>query len=506
MKNDLRHFRPAGYAALACILLASCSFAPSYHIPEIPSAEAYKELPPNSEVMTEAGVWAPSRPSDDKPRGAWWTVFADLELDKLEQLAFASNQNLAATAARYRQARAIADAASAAFFPDVGISSSAKRERISKNAPGNTTGKAVTQGDYVLRAQTSYELDFWGRVRNASAAAKSRAEASADDLATASLSIQSELASDYIALRGLDSQIELFETTVRAYGRALEITRNRHEGGAAAMVDVDQATTQLETAQAQLADTRLTRAQMEHAIAILVGEMPTRFTLASAPLRMTAPAIVTGLPSQLLERRPDVAAAERKMFAANAEIGIARAAWFPAFSLDAAYGFESKHSGNWLTASSQMWSVGPAMALDMLDWGRRIAQNHHAKAAYDEVVAIYRQTVIQAYGEVEDQLAALHWLDAQLEAQQRAVVSSQRSLDQANYRYKGGIVTYLEVVTAQNAALQAQQKDLTLRARRLIAAVQLIKALGGDWAAPQLDVPVQQQRSDASSTVQQVTP
>jgi NodT family efflux transporter outer membrane factor (OMF) lipoprotein len=473
---------------LTGIALSSCSLAPHYKPPKIAEGASYKEAP--ATPQPDVGAWRAAAPADDQPRGPWWSVFADPELDQLEQRAFAANQNLAAAAARYRQARAVADAASAQLFPAVDIAASGERERISRNAPTNLTGRTRMTTDLVLRAQTSYELDFWGRIRNTAAAARARAKASAADLATAHLSLQAELAGDYVELRGMDSQIALLVSAVDAYGRALEITQNRYKGGAAPIGDVDQASTQLETARVQLADTRLARAQMEHAIAILLGVTPSQFGLTPASLNIAPPVVTPGLPSHLLERRPDVASAERQTFAANAEIGVARAAWFPTFSLNAGFGFEGTNTGNWIQAPSQTWSLGPAALLNLLDWGQRRAQNAQARAAYDEAVANYRETVIEAYGQVEDQLAAVHWLDDQLDAQQRAVQSSQNALDQANYRYKGGVANYLEVVVAQNAALQARQVDLNLRVRRLVAALQLIKALGGDWSPAQLTKPI----------------
>jgi len=416
-------------------------------------------------------------------------VFDDTQLDQLEQRAALANQDLIAAAARYREARAAAASAGTQLFPIVDVGASGSRQRVSQNAPGNGSGAVQYFDDDVLRAQTSYELDFWGRVRNTIAAARGRAQAGAADLTTARLSIQAELAADYIALCGLDSQIELLVSTVDAYDRALRITRDRYKGGAAAAVDVDQASTQLSIAQAQLANTRLSRAQMEHAIAILVGVAPAQFTLPAAPLRIVPPTVTPGLPSRLLERRPDVASAERQMYAANAEIGIARAAWFPTVSLNAAIGYDSRHTSSWIDAPSQFWSFGPSAVMNALDWGRRRAENAAAHAAYDEAVAHYRQTVIQAFGQVEDQLAAVHWLDIQLESQGQAVASGKRALDQSNYRYKGGIASYLEVVTAQNIFLQTQQAELNLRVRRLDASLQLIKALGGDWSIDQLKKP-----------------
>jgi len=488
--------------------LTACSLAPAYKVPATTAAAAYKEADSATSpaqanepaAQPDVGTWTPAQPADNAARNAWWTSFKDPVLDDLEQRAFAANQNLAAAEARYRQARAAADIAGTELFPTINLAASGERERASKYSPLNNTGAAKIGGDYVLRAQTSYELDFWGRVRNTIAAARSRTQASAADLATARLSIQTELAGDYSELRGFDAQIDLLIKTEAAYQEALRITQNRFNGGAAAEVDVDQARTQLETTQVQLADTRLSRTQMEHAIAILTGAPPAAFALEATPLQVNPPAIAAGLPSQLLQRRPDVASAERQVFAANAEIGVARAAWYPTFSLDGGIGFEGTSTGNWIEAPSRMWSLGPSAVLTVFDFGLRRAQNDQAIAAFDETVANYRQTVLAAYGEVEDQLAAIHWLDAQLEAQGRAVASSQRSLDQSNYRYQGGIVTFLEVVSTQNAALQAQQAALNLRVRRLNATVQLIKALGGDWTTAQLDSPAVATKSVADKS------
>lgn len=467
---------------LAAAALAACSLAPDYRVPATPSVAVYESADPAGEAAAENGSWSPAQPGDGAARGAWWTNFGDPALDALEDRARSANQELAGAEARYRQARAAADAAGSNLFPILDLTASGVRERFSQNAPTNRSRVAGVSGDYVLRAQTSYELDFWGRVRNTIAAAKSRAQAGAADLESARLSIETELASDYFELRGLDAQLDLLRSTVDAYREALRITGNRYQGGAAAIVDVDQAQTQLATAEVQLAQTELSRRQLQHALAILAGAPPEGFALEATALNAQAPAITPGLPSRLLQRRPDVASAERQVFAANAEIGVARAAWFPTFTLDAGFGFESARTGNWIEAPSRLWSVGPSMLLTVFDAGLRRAQNQQAIAAYDETVASYRQTVLSAYGEVEDQLAASRWLDTQLEAQQRAVAGSVRALEQSNYRYKGGIATYLEVVTAQNAALEAQQAELNLKVRRLDAAVQLVKALGGDFA------------------------
>ena len=482
---------------LIAAALASCSLAPHYSTPATENSGSFKEAasPPAGEV----GSWTAAAPADGAARGAWWAVFGDANLNQLEDKAYAANQTLAGATARYREARAAADAADAQLFPIVNLAASGQRQRISQYAPTNITGHPVLSNDFILRAQTSYELDFWGRLRNTAAAARGRADASAADLGTALLSIQAELAADYIELRGLDAQIQLLASTVEDYRAALRITQDRYNGGAAALVDVEQAITQLETAQVQLADTQLSRAQLEHAIAILVGALPASFSLVADPLHMMPPAVNPGLPSHLLERRPDVASAERQMFAANADVGVARAAWFPTFVLNAGIGYEADHASDWIQAPSQIWSIGPSMLFTLLDWGARSAQNRQAKAVYDETVANYRGAVLTAFGQVEDQLAAIRWLDTELDSQGRAVESSQRALDQSNFRYRGGIATYLEVVTAQNAALQARQEDLNLRVRRLNAALELIKALGGGWTADELKNPPMPAKQEAAA-------
>lgn len=460
---------------------AGCSFAPAYQVPATPVVLHYKEA-----ADTSVGDWAPSQPGDDKPRGEWWTRFGDAQLDALEERALAANQNLRIAEARYRQARAVAEQAGAQLFPLVDLSASAARVRSSANVPRINPDGPLLGKQFDLRAQLSYELDFWGRVRNAADSARSEAQASAADLETARLSLQTELAADWFALRGLDAQIALLESSLASFADALRVTENRYRGGAAVVGDVDQATTQVENARVQLGATRQQRALLEHALAILLGEPASNVELPTQALDLEPPTIATGLASQLLERRPDVAAAERRVAAANAQIGVTRAAWFPSFSLDAAFGFASTRGGNWLSAPSRLWSIGPQVALPLFDGGLRRALNDQALAAYDEAAANYRQTVLTAFGDVEDQLAAIHWLDEQRQSQARAVESSGRALQQATYRYKGGIVSYLEVTTAQNTALQARQADLNLRVQRLGAAVRLVKALGGDWDAERL--------------------
>lgn len=459
----------------ASLLAAGCSLAPPYHVPETPAVAQFKEAAAGAEA------WGPAEPADHARRGDWWTHFHDPVLTDLVGRALAANQSLKVAEARYRQARSLADQAEAALFPVVDLSAAATRSRASENLPRINPGGPTVGSNYSLRAQLGYELDFWGRVRNAVSSAASSAQASAADLETARLSLQAELAADWFALRGLDAQVELLDQTVESFAEARRITRNRFEGGAAPIADLHRATTQLEDARVLLADARLQRARMEHAIAILVGEAPSLFTLPAAPLDLEPPALAVPIPSRVLERRPDVASAERRVAAANARIGVARAAWFPEFTLGLAYGYASTRSSDWLTAPSRLWSIGPQALLTLFDGGRRRALEEEALASHDEMTATYRQTVLNAYGEVEDQLAAIRWLDEQRAAQRRAVESSAQALEQANYRYRGGIANYLEVTTAQTAALQARQADLNLRVRRLAATVGLVKAIGGDW-------------------------
>lgn len=460
---------------LPCVgaALAACSLAPDYRAPETPAPQQYKEA-------DDHGVWQRTAPASAD--AVWWSVFGDPKLDELQQRAAAANQDLRAALARFDQARAEAAYARAGFFPTLDLNASGTRQRISKNRPQNalTTNTGVYT-DNVLSADLGYELDLWGRVRNTVSAAGAQERASAADLQAATLSLQAELATNYFLLRSYDAELRLLEDTVVAYDKALELTRNRYRGGAAAEVDVAQAQTQLETARAQVADTRLKRAQLEHAIAVLAGEAAPGFSLPARPLDVPAPVIPAGLPSTLLQRRPDIAAAERRVAAANAEIGVARAAYFPAFRFGASFGYESGNGGSWLAAPSRFWSLGPSAALPLFDGGARGARSDQARARYDETVANYRQSVLNAFREVEDNLAAQRLLEQESGSQAAAVEAAERTLFHANKRYVAGAVSYLEVVSAQNAALQAQRALVDVTVRRLNASVLLIKALGGAW-------------------------
>jgi NodT family efflux transporter outer membrane factor (OMF) lipoprotein len=467
--------RAAAAVALAACGLAACSLAPPYRAP--PSSA------PAPGTFREAGEWQVAAPSDAQPRGAWWTIFQDPLLDDLESKVAAANQDIKAAAARLQQARAETRIQRAGLFPNLALASSATRARISPNSPRFPAGYEPVGGNFDLEADFSYEVDVWGRVRNLVNAAKATQQASAADLAVLDLSLHAELATDYLTLRGQDLQQALLEKTVGDYSRALQLTQNLYQGGGAAVADVEQARAQLETARTAAADTKLQRALSEHAVAVLIGENPSAFHLEPAPLPADAapPAIDPGLPSALLERRPDVAAAERRVAAANFNIGVARAAYFPQFSLTADFGYDSVHSSNWLSAPSRMWSAGPTAALTVFDAGRHRAQSEQAHAAFDEQVADYRKVVLVAYQEVEDNLAALHRLDEESISQAAAVTATGKALQQSQYRYKAGLVTYLEVATNETAHLQAQLSQVNIQIRRLAASVLLVKALGGGW-------------------------
>ncbi len=470
--------------ASLCGALAACSFAPHYSTPTPPT-------PPPPQFQ-EGRDWQPAAPADAENRGAWWTVFNDPLLDTLENKVTAANQGIKAAFARLQQARAETRIQRSALFPTLTAGSSATRSRTSVNSPAYSPTKPAVGNDFVLDADLSYEIDVWGRIRNSVASARAGEQASAADLATLDLSTHAELASDFFTLCGLDTEQALLNQTVADYARAVQLTRVLFEGGAAARADLDQAEAQLQTARTQATDIRLRRAQTEHAIAVLVGELPSTFHLDSRPLRLDVapPAIDPGLPSVLLERRPDVAAAERRTAAANADIGVARAAYFPVFSLPGTGGFESSSSSNWISAPSRFWSIGPSAVLTVFDAGRHRAQSAQAHARYDEQVATYRETVLTAYQEVEDNLAALRDLDAEAGSQAAAVAATASALKQAQFQYQGGLVTYLQVVVTENAALSAQLSAADIQIRRMSATVLLIKALGGGWRSASNERPM----------------
>jgi len=463
----------------AVLLLAgamtACSFAPHYRTPDSVA------VPP---AYQEAGGWQlvdASRPA--AAHTDWWRAYGDPQLDALEARIGDANQNLKAALARLQQARADTRIARADLFPTLNVGPTVTRTRTSVNSPRYPTGDEPVYNNFDLEADFSYEIDLWGRVRNSVSAAKASEQASAADLAAFDLAIRAELAADYFSLRGADTQQVLLDSTVDAYGKALALTKNLYDGGAAALADVAQAEAQLESARTLAADIRLQRAQTLHAIAVLLGENPSAFQLTASPLTAdyAAPPIDPGLPSTLLQRRPDVAAAERRVAAANAGIGVARAAYFPVFSLVASAGYDSTRASTWLQAPSRTWSVGPTALLTVFDAGRHRAQSAKALAVYDEQVADYRSTVLTAYQDVEDNLAALRQLQLEGGSEAASVKATATALQQAQYRYKAGLVTYLEVATTENAALQAQLASVDIQLRRLNASVLLVKALGGGW-------------------------
>jgi NodT family efflux transporter outer membrane factor (OMF) lipoprotein len=462
--------------------LAGCSLAPAYQTPPTaPPPPAYRE----------AGDWKQAEPADAAARGPWWGIFQDPALDALENRVSASNQNLKAALARLEEARAQTRIARAGYFPTITADANAARERESINSP--TYNGVEVFNDFQLEGDFSYEIDVFGRVRNTVASARATQEASAADRAVLDLSTHAELASDYFTLRSDDAQASLLDHTVADYAQALQLTENLYNGGAAPLSDLEQARAQLATAKTQAADIRLRRAQTEHAIAVLIGEQASALHIDPTPLPAdTAPPPVDpGLPSALLERRPDVASAERLVAAANARIGVARAAYFPVFSLTAVAGFESTAISNLISAPSRLWSLGasspaaaPAGVLTLFDGGLHRAQSAFAHSQYDEQVADYRGTVLTAYQEVEDNLAALRELEKESVSEAAAVAATASALQQAQYRYQGGIVTYLEVVTEENASLSAQLSAADIQLRRLNASVLLVKALGGSWENP----------------------
>jgi outer membrane protein, multidrug efflux system len=473
----VRRLRGLAAGAVLTAALCGCSLAPHYERPST------AQPPP---AYKEAGDWKLSAPADASSRGHWWAMFGDPDLDALEAQVTTANQGLKAALASLEQARAQTRIARSQWFPTLTAQAAVTRGEVSVYSQGYTPGKTRTGNSYVLSGDLSYEIDVFGRVRNTVANARANEQATAGDVASLDLSLHAELASDYFILRGLDIEQRFLDQTVADYERALQLTQNLFKGGAAAVSDVQQAQAQLETARTQAADTRLHRAQTEHAVAVLIGLQPADFSLGTRTedALPTMPEIDLGLPSQLLERRPDVAAAERRVAAANANIGVARAAYFPVFDLLAQAGSQAASGANWLTAPSEFWSLGPQAVLTLFDGGLHRAQSAAAHALYDQQVASYRGTVLTAYQDVEDNLAALRQLRLESISQAAAVKATQGALDQANLRYKGGIVTYLEVVSTQNAALSARLAAVDIDIRRATAAVQLVKALGGNWNPP----------------------
>jgi NodT family efflux transporter outer membrane factor (OMF) lipoprotein len=474
--------RAIAFIAIGMLMLAGCMVGPKYSKPPVAAAPAFSELPPQS--FTESAGWKQAQPADTTLRADWWQLFGIAELNGLEEQIDPTNQTLKAAEARFREARAMIQLNRSNLYPTISTAPSITSNRISTNAPTGTVRGDF--GQYTLPIDVNYELDAWGRIRRSVAAAREETQASAADLETIRLSLHAELAIDFFELRALDSEKHLLDETIGAYQRALELTQNRYSGGLSAKAEVAQARTQLETTRAQDIGVGVSRATYQHAIATLMGRTPESLTLEPTPLNYVPPVIPVGIPAQLLERRPDIAAAERRTAEANEQIGIARAAFFPQLLLTATGGFLGNTPVDWLNWPSRFWAVGPALAQTIFDAGRRRAGSESAAAAYDESVANYRQTALTAFQEVEDNLATLRVLEQQSHAQRVAVEAAQESLDLSMSRYKGGLVTYLEVISAQSIDLQNEYAEVDILRRRMDASVLLIKALGGGWDVSKL--------------------
>ena len=457
--------------AIAVFQLTGCTVGPKYQRPAAEVPPAYKEV----------GDWKPAQPNDQNLGGNWWELFQDSQLNVLEAQVNVSNQNLKAAEAQYTQARALLRYQRAAYFPTITGGASATRNRISNHRPASVVANGITYNDYQIPFELSYQIDLWGRVRRTVESYREQAQASAADLAAVNLSMHAQLALDYFQARMLDAEEQLLNSTVTQYEHALELIESRFAGGIASDVEVQQAETQLETTRAQAIDVGVARAQYEHAVAVLIGKPPASFSLASLPLTAPPPPIPVGLPSDLLERRPDIAAAERLMASANAQIGVAKAAYYPLLNLAAAGGFESGSITTLISGPSIFWSAGPSAVLTLFDVGRRRAASDQAVAAYDQAVANYRQTVLTGFQQVEDSIAALRILEHEAQVQDKAVTAAQKYLELAVTRYKGGVTSYLEVTTAQSAALSDEVTAVNILGRRMVDAVTLVQALGGGW-------------------------
>lgn len=465
--------------------LSGCVVGPNYHQPAVPPPPAaFKEQPPPNPPN---GTWQKAQPQDAQLKGNWWEIYGDPQLNALEEKIAVSNQTLKAAVETYYQAREQVRVVRANYYPTLSAGPSASRTRESYNQPNTERGVTNYQyNTFALEGQASWEPDLWGAVRRSVEEAHANAQASAADLANTALSLQAELATDYFEMRGLDSQQQLLNNTVNADQDYLNLTQIRYKGGVATDVDVAQAETQLESVKAQAIDVGVARAQFEHAIATLTGQSASTFTLAPAPLTLPLPAIPVGVPSELLERRPDIAAAERRAAAANAQIGIAVAAYYPNVQIGGTGGFLSGAAGTWIQGPSALWSLGGSAVETLFDAGRRHAITDQARDAYEEQAANYRQSVLNGFQEVEDNLAALRILNDEAQTQTRAVDAARRSLQISTNRYKGGVTTYLEVLTAQTTQLSNERTQQDINTRQFAASVALVKALGGGWNRSQL--------------------
>lgn len=462
--------------SMGILLTVGCSVGPKYVKPTAQIPPSYKEN----------ANWKPAQPGDQALKGNWWEIFNDPQLNALEEKINVSNQTLRAAVDRFQEARDALRATRSALYPLVTAGVSPTRSHQSQKKALFGGSSPVNYSDFIMSGDVSYEADAWGAVRRSVEASRTLAQASAADLETIRLSLHAELALDYLTLRGLDAQKQLFDTNVDAFEKALQLTEDRFQGGVASREDVDLAATQLEQTRAEDIDITSARDQFEHAVAVLVGQPASTFNLSPAPLPTAPPVPPPGLPSELLERRPDIAEAERRVASANEQVGIARAAFFPTITLGLVGGFESGQFPSWVTGPSALWSIGASAAETVFDAGRRRALSDQAVASYDEMVADYQQTVLTSFQEVEDSLSDLRVLDEEAKTQDAAVAAANRALDQSTNRYKGGLDTYLTVITAQNAALINERTAVSLLTRRLTSTVLLVKALGGGWDVSQL--------------------
>jgi multidrug efflux system outer membrane protein len=463
----------------SALWLTGCSVGPDYVEPAVPQPVKYQE----------GGPWKEADPRDDISKGDWYKIFHDPKLNSLEERAQLANQSLRAAAARVSEARAVARQAQADFFPSIDFTADGSRQRTSPNngqivaqSPGHVGNSSTFTSATVVPFDLSYEVDVWGKVRREFESAGASAQASLADYENALLSLKAELAADYFALRTADAQIDVQRRTIESYRENLDLTNSRFQGGISTQLDVEQAKATLASAQAQLAQLDASRAQLEHAIAVLVGVPPEGFVIKYNPLDIGPPSIPAGLPSDLLERRPDVAAAERRVAAQNAQIGVAISAYFPVIRLTGQTGFDSGDLGLLFNWESRIWSYGPSIQFPIFEGGRIAANIKQERAAYEENVADYRESVLVAFQNVEDSLSSLRCLDEQEEAENRAFVAYKKALDLTNSRYTTGLVSYFEVIQAQGLALGAEQLTVQIKGNQIATTIQLIKALGGGWA------------------------
>lgn len=473
----LKQVRTAALAALT-LLSPGCLHVPQYQRPSTTVPQSYKEPPP-------AG-WKEAQPSDGSLRGKWWEIFGDPTLNALEEQVSISNQNVLQAEAQFREAKAAVRVARSALFPLVTTSPSISASQGSSRLGGGGGSSGGVGGIYDFPFSASYTADVWGSIRRGITASANTAQSLAAALENARLLYQAELAQDYFQLHGLDGDARLLQQTVQSYQEFLVLTQNRFAGGIASDSDVAQAETQLYTTQAQLVDVEVQRSQLEHSIAILIGKPPEELSVPRAPIQVPPPEIPVGVPSTLLERRPDIAEAERQAAAANQQIGIAKAAFFPTLTLAATAGFESSSFINWITWPSRFWTIGPQAAQILFDAGKRTAQVASAQATYDATAANYRQTVLTAFQQVEDNLSALRVLADEATVLDQAVKSAERSVTVSTAQYRGGVATYLQVITTQTIALGDERSAVDLQTRRMTASVMLIQALGGGWDASTL--------------------